>query len=1170
MKNIKVKFFFLAFFLLSVVHMTLAGKPASARDVSSLKKTATDGVYRPMDINNIFNYYSNNGDGSFNPFTTIDEGFEFPIGSNEGTCVFEDGLVWTAFKSGALYCGGSTYNHGLQAGRILTNGTASSLPIPDDPTNPANRTYRVRPDIRPTSDADTIAIEASLLQNGEIGYINRFQSYTANDLLQQYWDDWNNWPAAQGAPYKDVNHDGVYEPSIDIPGIPGATQTQWMVMNDLNPTLTINLYSSNPIGIEVQRTVWAYNRSGALGNTIFVSYKFINKSGVRLDTMYVAQWADPDIGQAGDDAVGCDTTLSLGYAYNGEPKDANFANLGLPPPAVGFDFFQGPKVPAAASDTAIFDGKYVPGYKNLPMTAFTFFLNGNASFADPNLHSNGPNGTQMWYNTMRGFVTTTGAPFPSAITGGGKFCYPGDPVTGGGPTFIGPAAVSAPADVRIALCSGPFTMAPGDTQEVVVANLASCGADYLSSITALKADDKLVQQEYNALFDDPPPQISYSVTSAPEGSEVRISFIADARAINASKVTINLKTYSDSSVATLPLADDGLHNDGSASDKIYGNSAQIPQLRAGMYADAVVLYPDGKNLTWSRILNNITTTKLSVLSYSVASDNINEDGIPNPGENVRYIFSLKNNSSFGFSNLTIHAAPGPAVQYISVASLSGNATYSLSYDQNNPATYLAFDVSKGYRDSAITISLIVTDSTYNEWIDTLVFPVKPLAYNLYGSPLTHVSGFAQGNFAVWIVDSARVKNDLYVIRGVDSIAPGPLHGYTVKDSTTGVVLIQNHPLPDSLGHTSPIVDGFKLLLGTIDTLPGMNSGGQGVGWNIPSGKRDWSSLDAGDYNLEGFNVSGTGGAIGMGRDWGTAFGAGTSTVTRDNLHNVLVKFATVDSAFKIVNPADPNVSMAYRFVRHASSALADPSFLPIVNANAGYAFQDRRPVPLAVFDEENGNQRLDLGFLENNAVGGLEDGKYDPPSTSSGIETTVPREYLFIFATNYNAVNFNPAIPTDILDSNSPMMWWIVATMRGSNLFAAGDEFEIIANHEPSSKDLWTFNPSVLTNVKQASVPYSFALMQNYPNPFNPSTTIRYELPVLSKVTIAIYNVLGQKVRTLVNEIQNAGPQLQVWNSKSDAGNSVASGVYFYRIQSHGLSGSSAAFTATKKMVLLR
>ena len=70
-------------------------------------------------------------------------------------------------------------------------------------------------------------------------------------------------------------------------------------------------------------------------------------------------------------------------------------------------FFRVPKYPGAANDTAIFDGKYVPGYKNLPMTAFTFFLNGNASFADPNLYSNGPDGTQMWYNIMRGLVTTT-------------------------------------------------------------------------------------------------------------------------------------------------------------------------------------------------------------------------------------------------------------------------------------------------------------------------------------------------------------------------------------------------------------------------------------------------------------------------------------------------------------------------------------------------------------------------------------------------------------------------------------------------------------------------------------------------------------------------------------------------------------------------------------------
>ncbi len=100
-----------------------------------------------------------------------------------------------------------------------------------------------------------------------------------------------------------------------------------------------------------------------MGNTIFISYKFINKSGVELDSMYVSQWCDPDLGFAGDDATGCDTTRSLGYVYNGEPTDANFASLGLPPPSAGFDFFQGPKIPGAATDTAIFDDAYLPGYQ---------------------------------------------------------------------------------------------------------------------------------------------------------------------------------------------------------------------------------------------------------------------------------------------------------------------------------------------------------------------------------------------------------------------------------------------------------------------------------------------------------------------------------------------------------------------------------------------------------------------------------------------------------------------------------------------------------------------------------------------------------------------------------------------------------------------------------------
>jgi hypothetical protein len=288
-----------------------------------------------------------------------------------------------------------------------------------------------------------------------------------------------------------------------------------MVMNDVNSTLTQNLYTSDPIGLEVQRTIWAYNRPGALGNTIFISYKFINKSGVPLDSVYVSQWADPDLGYAGDDATGCDTTRSIGYVYNGAAIDANFANLGLPPPAVGFDFFQGPLVPGSSSDSAIFDLKYVNGKKNLPMTAFDFFINGNSTYSDPNLNSNGPDGTPQWYNLMRGLISTKGTPFSPSVTGGSIFCYPGDPVTGVGPTFIGPAAVAAPGDVRMCLNSGPFSMATGDTQQVVVAAVVGLGSDYLSSISVLRSYDDNAQDAYNQLFQlaVPPPQPYVSVVT---------------------------------------------------------------------------------------------------------------------------------------------------------------------------------------------------------------------------------------------------------------------------------------------------------------------------------------------------------------------------------------------------------------------------------------------------------------------------------------------------------------------------------------------------------------------------------------------------------------------------------------------------------------------------------
>jgi hypothetical protein len=98
----------------------------------------------------------------------------------------------------------------------------------------------------------------------------------------------------------------------------------------------------------------------------------------------------------------------------------------------------------------------------------------------------------------------------------------------------------------------------------------------------------------------------------------------------------------------------------------------------------------------------------------------------------------------------------------------------------------------------------------------------------------------------------------------------------------------------------------------------------------------------------------------------------------------------------------------------------------------------------------------------------------------------------------------------------------------------------------------------------QKLVPTVYSLDQNYPNPFNPTTSIRYQLPKTSTVTLVIYNMLGQPIRTLISgQQQEAGYYNLTWDGTSDFGQVVSSGMYIYRIQ-------AGDFVATKKMALLK
>ena len=129
-----------------------------------------------------------------------------------------------------------------------------------------------------------------------------------------------------------------------------------------------------------------------------------------------------------------------------------------------------------------------------------------------------------------------------------------------------------------------------------------------------------------------------------------------------------------------------------------------------------------------------------------------------------------------------------------------------------------------------------------------------------------------------------------------------------------------------------------------------------------------------------------------------------------------------------------------------------------------------------------------------------------------------------------------------------------------------GDELEITAAFQYTSNLLSFSLADVTTDVEEEQgdlLPQEFSLNQNYPNPFNPETTIEYYVPERSHITIEVFNIIGQKIRTLVDELKSAGDFRTNWDGKNSNGIRASSGIYFYLLK-------AGNFTEIKKMVLLK
>lgn len=448
--------------------------------------------------------------------------------------IFSEGILWGGLvNDGSLplvRVNGSTYSNGMFPGKILTDA-AGNVTGTEDPKAPDVRIWRVRPDYK---TADLRDDAANYLQTPAI----KVTDADIADLRAQYDKDWFEWPWQKGAPYDDKNGNGRYDPGVDVPGIPGANQTVWYVCNDLNSSRSASTYGSPSIGIELQETYWAYAQTNPLGNIIFHRARLIYKgtkttpSNARIDSMFITQWSDPDNGDYTDDFAGCDTTLSFGYIYNSSSIDHIWRDqYGLPPPAGGYVFLQGVLLKGKPSDIGQFDFKAKPGFKNLPMTVFTYFAAGSPR-TDP--RRGGPyEGTLQWYNLMAGFEPRPQYPVrvplfneKGQIT---KFELSGDPVAKTGDLD---GRRFPPGDRRIVLSTGPFTMARGDTQEVVLALVGGLGADNLSSVTVAKFNSQFAHFAYDNGFDLPSPPPPPKVTATELDKEILLNWGSDLASVN--------------------------------------------------------------------------------------------------------------------------------------------------------------------------------------------------------------------------------------------------------------------------------------------------------------------------------------------------------------------------------------------------------------------------------------------------------------------------------------------------------------------------------------------------------------------------------------------------------------------------------------------------------------
>lgn len=444
MKKFLFLFYFVPSFIYSFPYLTV-----SSPQIDKVECIITGGNY----VSSIWNT------GIFNQSlgSAISPSYEWPSASGKFLGI-SAGLCVGAYINNDLRIATASYNGEFVPGYIINGG---GTPIPK--TNDVFRIYKVSKD--------------------------------DNCLRNPDYCEWGSM-IGRGAPYNDVNLNGIYDELIDIPGVKNAAQTIFVCLTDgFQSSHSIAEGFSGgtqPLYIEVAFTSWNYDYPG-FEDVQFFNYRFKNMSLQEWNKTYFSMFFHPQIGDSLDDYVGCDTLRRLGYAYNRDNSDGTGSgnSYGVAPPAVGM--------------------KLLGDNMNLGMTSFHYTVPLQLEPSPP--CEEFPNTPLEAYNLMRGYKKdntawldiSSGSPRPT------KYVFSGDPETNSGWTeyngTIGNCfgALSGEITPNFSVAR-TFLMSSGSDNMIVntatfpvltYAQMSARGSNNKNSVTKLKQLADKVQQFYN-------------------------------------------------------------------------------------------------------------------------------------------------------------------------------------------------------------------------------------------------------------------------------------------------------------------------------------------------------------------------------------------------------------------------------------------------------------------------------------------------------------------------------------------------------------------------------------------------------------------------------------------------------------------------------------------------